>query len=136
MGDSDLNGGERERLWDVGEALAEIREHLPERKSERLQLRVTPTEKADVEYMTDLLGVSAADYLMHLHRRAVKDLERRNPQRTRHDENETRNAAEGVSERNRAQGEASRGNENRRARPRRRRGRNGDDGTAGVGARL
>jgi hypothetical protein len=59
---------------------------------------VTPTEKEEVDLMTELLGVSAADYLMHLHRRAMKDLDRqrdreggRGPRRMRpHDPRDAR----------------------------------------------
>lgn len=64
-----------QKMWEMGEQLEELRANIRERKTERLQLRVTPTEKEEVEWITDMLGVSAADYLMHFHRKALEEFE-------------------------------------------------------------
>lgn len=120
MTERDISRPRRDKLWDVGEELAEIRSNIPERKTERMQLRVTPTEKADVEFMTELLGVSAADYLMHLHRRAMKDLARKNKR---------------GDERPASHGNAPGTTPLRGPRRRRKRHDGEDDGMTGVGAR-
>lgn len=67
----------RDKLRGVGEELEAMRLELPEGKTERIQIRVTPTEKAEVRHVTELMGVSESTYLMHLHRRAMRELDRR-----------------------------------------------------------
>ena len=77
MGNPQPNERRRQKLWDMGGALEEMRAGMRERKTERLQLRVTPTEKEEVDSITEMLGVSAADYLMHLHRSAMSELDKK-----------------------------------------------------------
>ncbi len=67
----------REKMWGIGEKLEEFRRELPEHKTERIQLRVTPSEKREVQEVTELLGTSESGYLMHLHRRAMRELDRK-----------------------------------------------------------
>lgn len=125
----------RDKLWAFGEQLEEIRDSMRELKSERLQLRVTPTEKEEIDDFAELLGVSVADYLMHLHRRAMKELDLKidREEQTRHrtgSEREfTTNDAKRVREGGRREGNRIR---NRRARRRDQ----DDEGSAGVGVRL
>lgn len=143
MNDKDLSKRLRDKLWNVGEELAEIREHLRERKTERLQLRVTPTEKGEVDSMTELLGVSTADYLMHLHRRAVKELDKKNEGhsgscgerrgRPKARASEDSGAGEAVPGRSRSRRAPSKG---RRPHGRRRGGEDEDERGSGVGAKL
>jgi hypothetical protein len=128
----------RDKMWNVGEELADIREELRERKTERLQLRVTPTEKQEVETVTDLLGVSVADYLMHLHRRALKDLERKNKRRSsREAERESKSGGDGeagsVESKARPKGRQS---SIRKGKRRDRRGNDEDGDADGVFSRL
>ena len=129
----------REKLWAVGEQLEEIRGSMRELKSERLQLRVTPSEKEEVDAVAELLGISVADYLMYLHRRAMKDLDRKIEreehvrQRTGREREFTADDAKRVRE----GGRRERGARPPRRARRRNEGRDEDDeGTAGVGARL
>jgi len=67
----------KQKMWDLGEQLEEMRASMRERKTERLQLRVTPSEKEEVDWVTDMLGVSTADYLMFLHGKAMKDFDKK-----------------------------------------------------------
>jgi hypothetical protein len=76
MKNDDQGARLRDKMRSVGGRLEEFRRELPERKTERIQLRVTPTEKREVESITKMLGASESDYLMHLHRRAMRELER------------------------------------------------------------
>lgn len=66
-----------QKMSEMGEHLEELRASMRECKTERLQLRVTSTEKEEVDRITSMLGVSAADYLMYLHEKAMKDFERK-----------------------------------------------------------
>lgn len=77
MSANEPNERRREKMWETGGYLEEMRANMRERKTERLQLRVTPTEKEEVDSVTEMLGVSAADYLMHLHGKAMKELDRK-----------------------------------------------------------
>ncbi len=73
---------ERHETWRrVGEDLEAMRLSLPENKTERIQIRVTPTEKEEVRRVTELLGVSESTYLMHLHKRAMRELNRKQGRR-------------------------------------------------------
>jgi hypothetical protein len=71
------NERRKQKMWDLGEHLEEMRAGMRERKTERLQLRVTPSEKEEVDWVTDMLGVSTADYLMFLHEKAMKDFDKK-----------------------------------------------------------
>jgi hypothetical protein len=102
---------------------------------------VTLTEKREVDTVAEFLGASASDYLMHLHRRAMKDLKRKKERHSHRQPEEGHLRARREPEepdasqepRNREDAQPS---VSHRVKPRKRHRRDEDDGLAGVGARL
>ena len=64
----------------LAEALADITPEALDkaaRKSERLNLRVTPSEKAEMESTAAALGLTLSEYLTALHHHAAAQLSKR-----------------------------------------------------------
>jgi hypothetical protein len=79
-----MNDIQKKRLDDLARALSDADpERLDSlvRKSERIDIRVTPVEKAEMQATAEALGLSLSEYLSALHRLALPRLARPKPKR-------------------------------------------------------
>lgn len=75
-----MNDLTRKRLDDLAKALADVspsRLDTLTKKSERVNIRVTATEKVEMQETAESLGLSLSEYLSALHRFAMPRLPKR-----------------------------------------------------------